>query len=377
MRLRGWVIAACFFLLALHYCTVSAPVEPAGCERGVFRGVVSTVSARGAMISGLWVSSPELAASVDRGDSLLVLGIRRGSRISPWSIRTKPARGLFHRARRALIDRFARTIPDSLALGVSTALILGARGRVPLQAARTFQLSGTAHLLALSGMHTGIVAGFLLAATRLLFGRRAFGAVAAVISTAAFVALTGGRASTVRAGIMAGTAILWSAFRGGRVHPLSVWCLALLPAALDRRVLSDAGAQMSYGAVLSLILLARSWKGPAGRIFTPFWAGIVVITTLAPLSVSVYGGLNPAGAASTVISLPLMTIVMALGVLAPVGLGSGLLSWICGAWLRVLGLFAGFTLEVETCGAFWGTWSVLVVLLFVVKASRNFAGRFR
>jgi competence protein ComEC len=304
----------------------------------------------------------------------MVLGYRRGMYITPWSIRMKPARGIFHQAGRALLDRFTRSIPDSLALGLSTAVLLGARGRVPPSAAQAFQLSGTAHLLALSGMHTGIVAGFILLASRLLFGRRVIGAISAVAAIAVFVAVTGGRASTIRAGIMAGTVILWKAFHGGRVHPLSVWCVALVPAALDTALLSDAGAQMSYGAVLSLILLARSWKGLIGKIITPFWAGVVVITALAPVSLSVYGTLNPAGAVSTVLSVPLMTAVMALGALAAAGMGSGLLAWLCGRWLWLLGLFTGLSVRVVP-NPF--VWLFLILALYVVKGLGNFDKRFR
>lgn len=308
---------------------------------------------------------------------MMVIGYRRGMYVSPWSVRMKPARGFFHRARRALLIRFTRSIPDSLALGISTAVILGARGRVPVSAARAFQLSGTAHLLALSGMHTGIVAGFILLLSRLLFGRRLAGAISAVAAIAVFVALTGGRASTTRAGIMAGTVILWTALRGGRVHPLSVWCIALLPAVIDRPVLFDAGAQMSYGAVLSLILLARSWNGLFGKLLTPFWAGVVVITAVAPLSASVYGTVNPAGAVSTVLSVPVMTAVMALGSLAATGFGSGLLVWLCERWLWILGFFTGFTIEVVPDASLLAVWLASVGVLFVVKGLRNFDKRFR
>jgi competence protein ComEC len=376
MRLRGWVIGACFLLLAVHYSTTPPPPEPTGQETGVWRGVVSTVTARGAMLSGLWVSSPELAANVDRGDSLMVIGYRRGMYITPWSIRMKPAPGLFQRARRALLDRFTRFVPDSLALGISTAVILGSRGRVPVSAARTFQLSGTAHLLALSGMHTGM-AGFILVVSRLLFGRKLAGAIVAVAAVAVFVALTGGRASTIRAGTMAGTLILWAAIHGGRVHLLSVWCIALLPAVIDGSVLFDAGAQMSYGAVLSLILLARTWNGLFGRLLTPFWAGVVVITALAPLSASVYGTVNPAGAVSTVLSVPVMAGVMALGSIAAAGAGSGLLAWLCEKWLWMLGLFTGFAVEVNPNASLTAVWLASVGSLFVVKGLRNFGKRFR
>ena len=377
MRFRSWVIACSFLLLAVHYLTRRGVEVPTGVETGVWSGRVSTVTARGAMIRNLWVSSPDFAGRLDRGDSLLVLGRRRGMYVSPWAVRVKYDGGVFPSFRRALCRRFRAVVPDSVALGLSSAVLLGSRGLVPSYVAETFQLSGTAHLLALSGMHTGIVSAFILLCSRALFGRRRIGSIAAVSAVVAFVLLTGGRPSTVRAGIMAGMVIVWMAFHGGGVHPLSVWCLALAPAAADPSLLADAGAQMSYGAVLSLILFARSWGGIPGRFLTPLWAGVVVITSLAPLCAAVYGSLYPAGAVSTVASVPIMGAVMALGALALTGVGSSLLSWVCRFWIGLLGLFTGYGIGCVPCPETMGAWAGLMVVLFLVKRGKGFGRRFR
>lgn len=378
MRLRGWVLCCFFAFLAHHFMTIPPAAVPSGHETGIWRGRVSTVTARGAMLEqGLWVSSADLAGRVDRGDSILVMGRRRGSFLAPWALRVKHDSGFFSRTRRAILAGFASTVRDSLALGLSTAVLLGSRGMVPVWAAATFRRSGTAHLLALSGMHTGIVAGVFLGFFRLLFGRRTAGALLAVAAMGFFVTLTGGRASTVRAGIMAGTAITWMAFHGGGVHGLSTWCVALLPALVHPSLLDDPGARMSYGAALSLILFARSWKGPGGRLLSPFWAGVVVIVSLAPLTVSVYGTVNPAGAVATVISIPLMTVVMGLGTLAALGAGSGALTWLCGKWLWLLGLFTGFRVAFPMNPSGVRLWLALMAAILVVKRGKGYAGRFR
>lgn len=378
MRLKGWVIAACFLGLGAFYAGFSAPVEPVGTESGVWVGRVSTVTARGAMLDSLWVSSREFAGKLDRGDSLLVLGNRRGRFVTPWAMRIKPAGGLFPSIRRRLLLRFRQTLPDSLALGMASAVLLGYRGLVPPKAATVFQLSGTGHLLALSGMHTGIVAGAILWISRLLFGRRSCGAVLAVCALAVFVLLTGARSSTLRAGIMAGSAILWIAFHGGPVHPLSVWCLALLPLAADPAKLADPGTQMSYGAVLSLILLGRSWRGRKAVLLSPLWAGVVVNVSLAPLTGAVYGRINPAGIVCTLISLPIMTAVMALGVLSGLGLGGGgLLAGLCRLWLLFLEIFCGMGFAFRISLRNMVIWGGLLLLLFLISRGRGFRRRFR
>lgn len=377
MRLRCWVFWVLFPSLGAYYALGRPAPAPRGEETGVWAGRVSTVTTRGAMMGSLWVSSGVFSGRLDRGDSLLVLGRRSGRFITPWAVRVKRTRGFFPEARRALLRRFESEIPDSLALGLSSAVLLGYRGYVPAHAVRIFRLSGTAHLLALSGMHTGIVAGVFLLFFRLLFGKRRPGAVLAVLALAGFVLLTGARPSTVRAGIMAGTAILWLTFHGGAAHPLTVWCLALLPALFDPSILDDPGAQMSYGAVLSLILLGRSWKGPAGVVLTPLWAGVVVIVSLAPLTAGLYGVVNPAGAPCTVLSLPLMGTVMALGAGGLAGLGSGLLEGVCRLWLGLLNHFAGFGVTFSLTPRNMGLWSVLMLILFLVRRGRGFLKRFR
>ncbi|HQH79570.1 MAG TPA: ComEC/Rec2 family competence protein, partial [Synergistaceae bacterium] len=198
MRLRWWVMTGVFLLLAagLAFRAVPPP-EPEGGGAGVFTGRVTSVSARGAMIGNLWVSSGELGFRLDRGDSLLVLGARRGRFITPWGIRFRPDPGFFPSLRRSLVNRLRRSVPDTLALGLSSALLMGNRGMVPAGAADSFRRSGTAHLLALSGMHTGMVAGFILLLSRFIFGRRPLGSLFAGAGVVFFVLVTGAGPSTV------------------------------------------------------------------------------------------------------------------------------------------------------------------------------------
>ena len=69
-----------------------------------------------------------------------------------------------------LAQNLSRALPEppaSLAQGI----VLGIRGNIPQQLKSDFARSGTAHLLAISGLHLGMVAGFVFMALYFVLGR--------------------------------------------------------------------------------------------------------------------------------------------------------------------------------------------------------------
>ncbi|MCK5841924.1 MAG: ComEC/Rec2 family competence protein [Candidatus Sabulitectum sp.] len=352
-------------------------------SHGVWRGQLTTVTARGGMISTenghFWVSHKSLAMLSLKGDSLIVFGRRSGMFISPLSIRLKSSPSLISHIRRQLKARLLSTIHDPVSMGLTGGLLMGFRGVIPVGAAIAFKQSGTSHLLALSGLHTGIIALVLLFSARMLFGKGILSGLLAVFGIILFVALSGGRASTVRAGIMASFAVLWMSFRGGKLHLLTVWWAALILSLIFLPgTLEDRGAQMSYGAVLSLIVFGRNLRGRHSAMYSPMYAGVVVTVSLAPLMISVYGGVSWLGPVATVISLPFMLSVMVLGFLSFIGIPGVVLLleplshfWV--AVLEVLGhepvCFPNYIL--------YPVWGILLLGLRVFSRWNRFNLRFR
>lgn len=385
MELKPVVTSVLFILLGCFYAFFGGerPVPP-GNELGVWRGTVETVTAGGAMVrtsSGtFWVSHPALSLTALRGDSLLVLGYRSQGFISPMSIRRKPASGLVRAIRESYRRILLERIDDPAARGLTGGLTLGLRGLVPAGITDVFRETGTSHLLALSGLHTVIVAALAFLLFRLLLGRHPASHFTAAAFTIIFVLLSGGRPSTVRAGIMSAAALFWTALHGGRMHGLSLWWMALLASVLLSPVtLLDRGAQMSFGAVLSLLLLGRSYRGRASMILSPLHAGVAVTVGLSPLIAGVYGGLSPAGPVATVLSLPFMASVMVLGsaVSAGAGLLEPLLGWITGIWTSMLSALSPGVISVGRDPLLLLPWGFSVLLLRVLAKWNGFHRRFR
>lgn len=151
------------------------------------------------------------------------------------------------------------------------ALTTGDRSGLDPETVRMFRESGASHLLALSGLHLGILYGLLLALTRPL-GHRLSGkrlrSLLLVAAAGLYTLSTGASPSLVRAFLF----ILLreaGALLGCHSSPVQVLCGALtLQLVLTPSVVSSAGFQLSYLAMAGIVLVfprMRSWfpsEGP-------------------------------------------------------------------------------------------------------------------
>jgi competence protein ComEC len=182
-------------------------------------------------------------------------------------------RDLRHEATRRILA--ALPGPDG---AIAAALMTGHQGAIPADAIQAMRDSGLAHLLSISGLHIGLIAGVLLFGLRagialapwlaLRIPGKKVAAVAALFGTAAYVLLAGAPVPTQRAFLM--TAIVMLAViadRSALTMRLVAWAAAAVVLIRPEAVLG-ASFQMSFAAVTALIaaheaLAARGRTGPA------------------------------------------------------------------------------------------------------------------
>ncbi len=183
---------------------------------------------------------------------------------------------------------------------VAATLLTGLGSAIPPAQRAAFQDSGLAHLLAVAGLHIGIVMGLVFGATRfglalweraaLRWPTRQMAALAALAAGGLYLALTGAHVPIIRSFAMAALVTL-GVLTGRRAISLRGLALAatvLLVLAPDS--VMGVSFQMSFAAVLTLISgyemarpwLARlgagaPWRGPAlytsGLMLTSLLAG--------------------------------------------------------------------------------------------------------
>lgn len=154
--------------------------------------------------------------------------------------------------------RLARGVAAGLdpgAAGLLVAMTLGVRDGLLEEDRQAFGRAGLAHVLALSGLHFGVL---LAAADRALrgLGPRRWPVLAAL--TLGFVALVGPSPSVVRAASMALAALLALSTGVGRLRPWPVLALAACASLLlQPQMLFDLSFQLSYLALAGLLLFAE------------------------------------------------------------------------------------------------------------------------
>ncbi len=166
--------------------------------------------------------------------------------------------GLRERLRSRALTRVRAVFPSEAPM--VEALVLAERGGLDPEVRAAFVRTGAAHLLAISGFHVGVLAGWVVLLLRLARLSRTRASWGAAVVVWGYVALLGFPTSAVRAGLLLSGAAV-GRLRGRPVHSLGAWGLALLIVALsDPSVVESPGAQLSFAGALGLILWADPWS---------------------------------------------------------------------------------------------------------------------
>ncbi len=178
--------------------------------------------------------------------TVLLVGDDAGNPVRRWlaSVRQTIA---------ASIERSASGAGADLGVALTT----GLRGSLDKQLTENFRAAGTAHVLAISGLHIAMVGGLALGVGALAVGRRwqlyLLLPLAAVWS---YAALAGFSPSVTRAAIMASAYLLARAMGRQRSVLPAVGLAAVLMVAVDPAIVASVSFQLSFAAVAGIALLA-------------------------------------------------------------------------------------------------------------------------
>ncbi len=239
-------------------------------------------------------------------------------------------------------ERFERGVVEGLSerpAGLMRAMTLGLRDDLD-ELRDIFSASGLAHILALSGLHVGVL---MAALARLLRGLGLARYPVMLLALTGFVVLVGPSPSVLRASVMVAAALssLW--LGTGRIEPWPTLTLSALVSLLwHPSWLFDLSFQLSYLAVAGMLIftgpLVRWLVGElAGR---PWWhwrtllVGGAVASAAAqvlslPLVASNFGRVPLLSPLVNVVAVPLA------GLLVPLGFAASLLGLV---WLPLAGV---------------------------------------
>ena len=311
----------------------------------------------------------------------------RGQGFKPWQ--------WIYSLRERLSASLARALPEpqgSLAQGI----LLGLRSNIPDSLNQAFSRTGTAHILAISGLNISIVIAILLSLGILVFGRqRSIYIWLALGVIWLYTLLAGMNPPVIRAAIM-GSLFLIAEYLGRQGSAIIALAFAAaVMVGIQPQLLWSVSFQLSFLAMAGLIFFYpyfQAWgrKGvgrffknrekivPTASIITDGFAStLAAIVAVGPLIAYNFGVVSLVGPPATFFSLPaLPAIIVTTALVAFAGLFAPLMAQILGwlAWLFLsyfLSVVQGFdalpfsSFQVATIST-WHIWGYYAILAGVI-----------
>jgi competence protein ComEC len=212
----------------------------------------------------------------------------------------------------------------SLEANLLRAILLGERQYIPKFLRKIFVQTGTVHILAISGLHIGIIAFIFLTFLKVIRIPRKIRYLITVLFLVFYVFIAGARTSVIRATIM--SIVLLGGFIFEKetdiLNSLALACFLIL--LFNPSQLFDIGFQLSFVSVMSIVIFSPKIENCVYKLFSKknkisffLWRSLSVSLAvwLAVLGFIVYNFniITPITVFANLFIIPFMVIVIALG----------------------------------------------------------------
>jgi competence protein ComEC len=298
---------------------------------------------------------------------------------------------------RTAISQRVMSHMDPAAGAVAAALVTGQRASIPPEITDWLRDTGLAHLLAISGLHMGLVCGFIffsvrfaLACSQTLAARypiKKWAAIAALAGGTFYLMISGGAWSARRAFLMAAIVFIAILFDRRAISLRNVAFAAIVIILMSPEAVVSAGFQMSFAAVTALIAVyelqrtagGHFKKDTYGRKVLVFFLGLALTSLIAgmatsPFAIYHFNRIASYGLLANLIAMPIFTLwVMPLAVLGlalmPLGLDPPLwagVEWGLERIFDITGTIAGWEHAVMVVPQWPATSFVLTITSLIV-----------
>ncbi len=303
-------------------------------------------------------------------------------------------KGLSAKARDSIATYIKERGPPNTA-GFAIAIMTGDKGAIPVQQLEDMRHSGLAHLLAISGLHMGMIGGLIFFLSRFLFACwptvalnypiKKMAAVITLFGLVCYLFVSGMSVSAIRAFIMISAFFIAVCFDRTALSFRMVVLAALIIMLVFPESLLSASFQMSFAAVFALIALYEK-LGPSlnrlarsGRVFRKLSAyslGIALTSLIAglataPFAVYHFGQMATFSLAANLFAVPIMGLwVMPWAIATFLTL---FLPWsfpleMMGHGIDAILLIANETASWPQSVQFFGTYSPVLLIGFILAA---------
>ncbi|NUQ38661.1 MAG: ComEC/Rec2 family competence protein, partial [Caldilineales bacterium] len=212
---------------------------------------------------------------------------------------------------------------------LANGMILGIETGIDRDLYEQFNLTGTSHVIVISGSNIAIVSGILLALFTRVLRRRRLVTLLTLAGILLYTLLVGADAAVTRAALMGSLYVMAVGLGRQSAAIISLFFAGLVMLLLNPLTLWDVGFQLSFMATLGLILfnapLRRRWDARIGKRLPPAANGLLAegllvtfaaqITTM-PLVVAYFGRLSLISFLVNLLIIPVQPPIMIAGGMA-------------------------------------------------------------
>lgn len=223
----------------------------------------------------------------------------------------------FLKKRHEILKQLNTNIREKEDYAILAAMTLGDKTAVSREQKEAYAIAGTSHLLALSGLHLGIIY-MLLSWLFRNHRRQMFSQLLTVASIWAFVLLVGMPSSVVRAATMISIHAFVSLLGRSKVPVNTLALAAIIMLCCNPYALFDVGFQLSFAAVLAILLFVPIFNAlvtcPSYLAPIKSMTAVSVAAQIgtAPLVAYHFGRFSPWFLLSNYVSIPMVTIILYL-----------------------------------------------------------------
>ena len=227
--------------------------------------------------------------------------------------------------RKSLIAKLSDNGLKGNELAVASALILGERSEIDRETLTDYSSSGIVHILAVSGLHVGLIyAGLLLILGRWRKLKNSWtGALICLSALWLYAMMTGLSASVLRAAVMY-SFIAISSVRKVSLSPFNALSAsAFILLVFNPWIFKNTGFQLSYAAVWGIISFQKTLSTlftPSRKLFRYLQESISISVaaqaTTSPLTFFVFGSFPSYFLAANLIAIPFSTLLTYAGIAA-------------------------------------------------------------
>jgi competence protein ComEC len=252
--------------------------------------------------------------------------------------------------RKYILSVLDRSFQHPAERALSKALLVGFRDELDDETIKAYTDTGVIHVIAISGLHLGLIYGLLLLLTRPLHNRRKAKLLVNMLIAVTlwtFTLICGASASVVRSAVMFTSLLIGDSIGSDNNTGNALASSAFLLLCYDPFLLRDIGFQLSYAAVAGLLIYNRAISSiyyPENAILMQFWTSIStsvsaqILTT--PLVLVHFHQFPILFILSNLVAVPVSGIILILliflCILQTIPLLASVITWIASWFIRFM-----------------------------------------